>query len=57
MRNNRITIDIIDNGYLVYEYIWNDEKGQWEESNIRCAQDKLLLDEIVNEYIFKYSRV
>lgn len=51
MREKRITIDIIDNGYLIYYFEWNEGKEQWDESTVKCCQDKAVLMSILDEYL------
>lgn len=51
MREKKITIDIIDNGYLMYYYEWNEGKDQWDELTVKCCQDKVVLMDMLNEYL------
>ena len=49
-RTDRITIDILDNGFLIYTYCWNESKGEWEEAVIKCCQDRVVLADVLTEY-------
>lgn len=51
MREKRITIDIIDNGYLIYYFEWNEGKEQWDESTVEYCQDKAVLMSILDEHL------
>lgn len=51
MRQERITIDIIDNGYLIYYFEWNADKEQWDELTVKCCQDKAVLMSILDEHL------
>lgn len=50
MRVNRVSIDIIDNGYVLYYYAWNEEKNEWTETNVKCCQDKTILMSMLDDH-------
>ena len=50
MRNNKISIDVIDNGFILYTYVWNSVTNQWDEGSVKCCQDKVVLYELLSDY-------